>query len=512
MQGLQLTFNQLAESLNTAAVDLLIDTAGATDPSMRLMAMEALLKRSEPECGDVVLTSWETLDLHCRRLLRKKKQWLYPAIEKAIQERTSNLARAISATEALGINNVICLLVPIVETHPSEVIRVSAMEAILELAREVGRDARAERGQSSDRTRIVAALAESVQRYNKHRNDRLVDAFLMVCTWSDRELRALVAPDSPVESLLADRFRTTQRVGIVELLTGFLGRRNVPMFMKEILASRTDEVYRDFFLRMIGHEPSSIILRNLSEIGIPRCCFGDAKLMDQISPDHRAAAVFVYSQAHTDVIAYLRTVVAAINRGGPGVTTAAVLGLSKCEIPEAKVWLRAAIVLSGKDRIAIQADRNASLLEELIELLDNPDAALVRSVRRILKPLHVASMLDRLQALPEEHRRAIGRIVLVIDADAIPHIRDGLRHPVLKKRLAAIAAADALSAVDLLTDAFERISREDHQEARVRACEVMANAESLISLSLLQEMAALPPCPVRDAAVKALSKRSVAVA
>ncbi|TWU42832.1 hypothetical protein Poly41_11330 [Novipirellula artificiosorum] len=511
MQGLQLTYTQLAGSSNRAAVDVLVSMIDHPNPATRLMTIQALLRRSEPECGEAVLSRWESLDLECRRHLRNKKDWIAPAIENSLQQRDANLGRAIAATETLGVQAAVCHLIPIAEIHPSEVVRESATKTILELVHQLGRDARAERGQPSVRMPILARLAESVKRFSIHRNEDLVDAFLMVCTWGDAELRDLIAPDSQCRNRIAERLHRTSRVGIVELLTGFLHRRSVPPFILKILADRRDEVYRDFYLRTIGHEPSPIVQRNLAEVGIPTCCFGDAKLMDQISPDHRAAAVFVYNQAHADLMGYLRTVVAALKRGGPGVVTASVIGLGKCEVPNVKVWLRSAVVLASGDSAAIQADPNAQLLENMIQLLDHPDAALVRMVRRTLEPLHVDSMLDRLQALPAEHRRAIGRIVLTIDSDAIARIRDGLRHPVLKKRLSAIAAADALAAVDLLGDAFERISREDHQEARMLACEVMAHAESTRSLTLLKEMAALPPCPVRDAAIKALEHRGASL-
>ena len=95
----------------------------------------------------------------------------------------------------------------------------------------------------------------------------------------------------------------------------------------------------------------------------------------------------------------------------------------------------------------------------------------------------------------------------MIDPDAIERVRDALRHPVLKNRLEAIAMADALAVVDLLSDAFTHIAREDHQEARVRAAEVMSDATGDATLRLLQEMTDLPECPVRDAALAALEQR-----
>lgn len=96
---------------------------------------------------------------------------------------------------------------------------------------------------------------------------------------------------------------------------------------------------------------------------------------------------------------------------------------------------------------------------------------------------------------------------MMIDPDAINRVQDALRHPVLKKRLEAIAMADALAVVDLLSDSFAHIVREDHQEARMQAAEAMSQAEGEFTMQLLKELIDLPECPVRDAAIQAIDKR-----
>jgi len=508
MQGLSLSFQCLARSSNTAAVDLLVSMIADSDPVIRFSVIGAMLERPEKCCGEAVLAAWESLDFDCRRIVRKRKEWLEHAVERSLKEKGPDLSLAISATESLGIHSVVHLLVPIIETHPSERIRESASKTLLELVHQLGREARVGRMNPMVRPALIAALADSCKRYDKHRNVELVDAFLTLSTWDDAELRELLSAKSSCAKLIGRRFQTTERIAIIELLTGFIRKRNVPPFMIKIMAGRADELYRDVLLRTIGRDPSAIVLRNLQEMGMPRCCVGESELMDRVSPNLRAAAVHVYNRTHTDLLGYLRLLVAAVELGGPGCDAAVITGLNRCEVPPAKTWLRAAIILSSGDRDAIDTDPDSDLLERLIHLLDRSDTGLARSVRRILEPLHAKPMLERLQGLPIDHRRAMGRIIMMVDGDAIDRIRDGLRHPVLKKRLAAISAADAFATVDLLTDAFQRIALEDHQDARVLACQVMANAESSASLKLLNEMANLPPCPVRDAAIEAIEKRA----
>ncbi len=511
MHGPELTYSTLAQSRNVAATELLVFAATNPNPIVRGNALGAILKRSEPECPVAILECWDAIHPDCYQQLRRRQAWLCPAIEASLASQDKNLLHAIRATETIGLHSQIQALIPIAESHTNESIRTAASDALLQLAHELGHDARAKRDKPALRAPAIASLAECVTRASKHRNEKLIDAFLTLSTWGDPELRSFISAESQFWKLLARRMLTTQRVGIVELVAGFISRRNVPRFILDIIAKRTDDVFRDSLLRAIGSEPSTAVLKNLTELGMPQCCAGEEMLMGAISQDHRAAAVYIYNQTCSDRLAYLRTVVAALMRGGPGCVPAAISGLLRCEVPEASLWLKAATVICSGDPNQIASDPNAVLLQNLINMLDRNDPALVRAVRHVLGPLHADSMIEQLPNLSLGHQRAIGKIVMTIDFEAIDRIRDGLRHPVLTKRLAAIAAADALAAVDLLGDAFERIAREDHQQARVLACQVMSRASSETTLKLLNEMASLPPCPVSDAAVKAISFRKATI-
>lgn len=340
-----------------------------------------------------------------------------------------------------------------------------------------------------------------------HRNERLIDAFLIISTWGDSELRQGVARKSPTNELLCQRLAQSEHPAVIDLLAGFIRRRSIPESVTKLLQTRNDEAFRDAFLRKIGPEPSATILRNLQELGLPKCLRGGEAILDRITADLRAAASHAYAAAASDVVEALQVIVGSVMRGGVGVDSAATLGLSRCEIPTPEFWMRSALPVADGDPERLAEDPNAQLLKNLIELLGHHDAGLQRGVRRVLQPLHADSMLERLESLRPRSRRRLGKVVMMIDPSAIQHVRDALRHPVLSHRLQGIAMADALAAVDLLSDAFAHIAHEDHQEARVCAAQVMGDANGEATLGLLRQLTSLPQCPVRDAAVGALQKR-----
>ncbi len=203
----------------------------------------------------------------------------------------------------------------------------------------------------------------------------------------------------------------------------------------------------------------------------------------------------------------LHYVVGSVQRRGQSENAAATFAMTQCEIPDAELWMRAALPLADGDEQKILADQNANLLQRLIDLLDHPDPVLVDSVRRVLRPLHADQMLGRFESLRPRSRRRLGSVVQRIDPNTIERVRGALRHPVLNHRLQAIAMADALAAVDSLSDSFERIAQQDHQEARMQAAQAMGSANGKVTLGLLQQMTELPDCPVKDAAIEAIQKR-----
>jgi hypothetical protein len=291
------------------------------------------------------------------------------------------------------------------------------------------------------------------------------------------------------------------------LLAGFVRRRNLHDQIGQVIQSRDDETFRDALLRKISAEPTATAIRNLGEIGMPKSCRGGENILNSIAPHYRAPLIHLYVAANQDYLETLHLIAATVERTGAGCETAAAIGFSRCEVPDVDVWMRAALPVADGDEELIAGDDNARLLKRLIDLLGHPDPALERGVRRILGPLHAGEMLHRFQSLRPRSRRRLGRVVMMIDPDAIARVRDALRHPVLNNRLEAIATADALAAVDLLTDAFEHIAREDHQEARIRAAAAMSEAQSDATMHLLEEMTNLPECPVRDAALDAIQRR-----
>ncbi len=509
MSRLHTTFDTLSRSPIESAVDVLIYALDDSDPDIRARARKALVARNDTRSAGKIVQHWDALKPEEIELIRGKKQNFADIVNRQLQAGGDEAAQAIEAAEQLELTSSVLSLITLAESSGSLQIKRQAAEAVLSLVRNLGQRARQNRDQPTIRGPIVKRLIDSVESLATHRSERLVEAFLAVSAWQDRELRSLLERPTTSRDLLCAELRKSLEPGVIDLLAGFVRRRDLQGCVGQVIQSRNDSAFRDALLAVVGHETNSTIEKNLQSIGMPTCCQGAERIVDEVEIDQLPAIIHLYVAASHDTIQKLQVVAAAAERGGDRCMAAAAVGLMNCDTPDTAYWMRAAIPVADGNEAAIATNENARMLNRLIKLVQHSDGGIVRGVRHVLAPLHADNIIDRLESLRPRSRQRLGQVVLMIDPDAITRVQDALRHPVLGNRLNAIVMAESLACIDKLADSFAHIIREDHQDARVRAAEVMADATSKKTLALLQEMTELPDCAVRDAALAAIKKREL---
>lgn len=566
MKGLQRTYELLGRTDNRAAVAVLADGLQSKVQSIRSLAISTLVARPEREAADVILQNWGSLNDDDHAAIRGHASQINQSVKRCFAN-NKLLPSAIAACSTLRLYDQVDALANLVEKSSGLAIAKMAAGALVDLSMPIGEDARRNRPVSTVRGPYIDRLVESVRRFPQHRNEMMVDAFLIASTWSDVELRTWIIRDDAIGRLIQSRLRESEHPGIVDLLAGYLRRRRIPECVLQSVTARSEEIVGDAILRSIGDSPPAITRKHLSKIGIPRSLRGGVNRCVDIIPANRAAMVHLYSATGDSVEDVVPVAMHALHHWKqPDVVAAVVLALSRCPVPSVEWMMRAAIpvaklleadplpqasfenieasrsgqpqagsqqkeaaspddiatpVKASQTKIQPQAPRpslqslgaddldqlDSRIVAGLIDLLGHRDVGIAKAARRLLAPLHADTMLSRFEELRERSRRNLGRVVMRIDPGAIDRVRDTLRHPVLDRRLEAIGAADALSLVEVLAPSFVRIVKDDHQEARIRAAQAMANATDPVTESLLEDLMRLPESQVRDAAEAALASR-----
>ena len=100
-------------------------------------------------------------------------------IEKALKKTDESVIVAIDASEGLALTTSLPQIILLAESSGLRPVRNRASQAVLKVVEQLGADARADRDQSTIRGPVTARLADSIRRFSMHRNDQLVDAFLL---------------------------------------------------------------------------------------------------------------------------------------------------------------------------------------------------------------------------------------------------------------------------------------------------------------------------------------------
>nr|WP_271958140.1 hypothetical protein [Rubripirellula sp.] len=507
MQGQELSYAVLGRTRNEAAVDVLLSCLDSDLHEHQDMALSTLMQRREDRVPAKLLARWQQLKTSDHLLLKTRKTWFEGAVSQALKHRGSDTLTAIAAAESLELTKFIPMLVDLGETGETEEIRQRATSATLKLAHILGGRARCDRDAPTFRNPALERLHESLGNINKHGNLALADAFLVLSLWGDSELRKVMREPTPIRKLILERFLESSHIGVLDLLAGSIKRRQMDDHATALIQKRNDHAFRSVFLNSITPDPSSVVLKNLANIGMPASCRGDEKLLGKINENQIPALLHLYATCGTNPVKTLHLIASVAEKKNPAYDSVVCFALSQCSVPDSEIIVRAALHIAN-DETEVINNENARLLQRLIALIDHKDENIVRGIRRVIQPLHAESMLHRFQDLRPRSRRILGRVVMMVDPDALQRVSDAIRHPVLKNRIAAIAMADALAVVDLLSDSFEHIVQEDHLEARISAAEVMANAHGDATFGVLKKLADLPGCPVRDIALDAIQRRS----
>ena len=507
MPGIDLTYRTLARTRNEAAIEVLRLATLDPDPAVRSRALESLLERDEFRCRQLVLARWKDLADRDRKMVSGRARWLEPAVSAALEGGglVSAAVDVASKTEMFGM---LPKLIAVAEGGDAAT-GEKAVIAVTTMAESLGGEARRDHDRASLRGPALHRLGSLVRRATDETDPRLIDAFLAIATWSDGELRDLLDEETTRARLLR-RLATSERQPVLQLLAGFVRRRDMPSTVAAVIAARSDDGFRDVLLATVGGNPGETVFKNLQRVGTPACCKRPDGFWERLGPDSRAGLAHVAAATYVDPVRAMPLACRLAEEGGRGGDRAATNVLGRFQIPDADIWLRAAGTVAEGDPRRIRADENARLLERLIRLLDRPYPPLVNQIRRLLRPLHAEQALPRFERLRPRSRRRLGRVVRMVDPDAIDQIRERLRHPVLAQRLEAIAAAESLAAVDDLLGPLSMIAQGDHQEARRRAAQALGEAEGEASLMILKQMAEYPDSAIRDAAVAALRRRQQA--
>ncbi|MCM2372245.1 hypothetical protein [Aporhodopirellula aestuarii] len=568
--SLETTYRILAVSTRPESVDVLASGIAGGDAETRQRCFRTLAIRPCHRSHELLIENWtkyrdeivEATTTHRERFAATVVTELETELihgktadAEAGIERAKVLTQIVSA---LAIREAMPQLIDAAWKNTSHVVREYCVDTVLVLSNTWGKHARRQyAGQRTDpnversRLALTAHLLDCAKNFQKHRNEQLLDAFLVLSTWNDPALRSCLENESPCRTLILRRLRSSRLQAVMELLAGFIRRRTIPECVLGLMLQRCDAMYCETLLEVISPEPLPVTLANLKEFGLPDCLRGGVSLLRTLGTDRDSAIAHAYTMAMQHAPETIAVLLEILERhrvptaNSEHACDSVSICLSRCEVPKLDYWLQAvhseridAMLQPSADENPNTAsgavasdettadttdaaqgfslsesfeDRAAEVCLRLIRWAQSSNARFAKPAKRLLGELNINNMLPLFPTLSTDVRLRIGRMLMQIDSSTLDVVRDGLRHAVMRRRLEAIEFAQTLGLVELMIEPFKMIVHTDHQRARLAAAEALGTATCDSSANLLKELTTSPLGSLRDAAKESLSRRGIAV-
>jgi hypothetical protein len=481
-QPLNATFWVLTQPQNLASIEVLEFALRCEIPAIRIGGVQALLARNGSREMETIVRCIDLCDAEEISLLKSHSALFLTPVEAALASREPETRqRGLVAIAKLQLHELFHFLVASAESadDPQQVVSAQLLD---DLATEFGTIARKHSSYRAfpARERLLNDLLISVGRYSKHRNNAIVDAFLLCCHWDDdcyRELFSPMAADGFPVAL--KRLKQLNHDGANELMCGSFWANNPNHASLEILMDcdppKTLRMMSTLEKRFTA-TPS--LKRNFANVPLPLIKNLDLAAMQLDSIDVKSLLrLLVATGVNEDVLIHNVNFAAKSNDHDTNIECInAIRALRKL-----KSEIVVMVLSDCFDRPDIEPYEPPpwkasyrSALEKLLDSYYDLPSSLRIAVNSALSEFKTEDLFRHAEGWPESHVKAYGRIARLVDKDCLDFLTVEIHSQSHSKRANAIRMLRYLGNDEQLME-FAIIALNDPNESvRVEAVQAVA--------------------------------------
>jgi HEAT repeat protein len=508
------TFNVLRRSKNDTVGVVLLAELDSALPEIRENAIGAIVFRRSVTAHHELLKRWNNLESSLREVVKVRPARLSTTLRNIILEPTHELCEP-ACRVALEIDEYD--LIPVLahaaedETHEH---RQLLLDTMLQLADNLmyqlsqPRNYENKRDPQLMRVHVVSSLEASVDRYERHELDEIVEAFLVLSRHDNGALQNILAsPRHKAYPSVRNAFHHSQRAGVMRVVVALLECQPVSKLVLDTLADREDAEFVARFAAVVPDfgEKTVKCMKRIKVLGLTRC---PESLLD-IDPAQQAAVVKLLESMglpDEDTFGVYKVI---LQRGD---------AIARRIVAENLVRFRG----NDANELAIEALEDAdpdvqAIVTRQIRERGVPDAlslliaktesrfGIVRSAaQESLGEFRFERFAAVFEILSDEMKLTTGRLIRRADPEAIGKLLEELESRSRMKRMRGLQIAVAIEAVDDVVDGIiNRLSDDDYfvraEAAKALGCCAQDKAKDALRDALLDRSMA-----VQDAAESSL--------
>lgn len=525
--GLDITYRFLAKTENRAAADILAESIKSNDAQLRRHAVDSLLLRREPTGHMLVLKNVSRLTEEELRAAMKRPERLVRAITSLLNSKKSTATMAACEfAKQLMIYDVIPVFCATVGKTKDEASKKQLADAVVELTENyyqavgTGCDTVMKRKDRDGlRARIVGGLDQAVKEYAKHKNEKIVEAYLILIKYDNASFRqTLYQSEEDLTKEIIRQMSTSTRGGVLRLLLSFMDDPKMPKDVSVALSSRVDARFLEYLFHSIVDRPSKNLGETLSQFDGLAWAEPDHPVMEELDGKAQQGAISMLMLSAVDNEKKLEFIKWMLEKGKPEGRHAAAKALKRMDntaevnelilkyLHDDDPHVKAPLITEVRPRGIMGAMR---ILISLVA--DKMDDVTNAALKEAMPEFTFRSYLSRFESLENEIQQVVGNLVYRLDKDMTKELMNEMtvQSPVRRRR--AVSAAAKVGAVAELEPIVIKLLNDEDHTVRIAAAQSLADAKSVPSWNALRDAMFDRSVVVREAAERSIELLSHAI-
>lgn len=518
------TFDLLAQSRNSNAINALILALDVEDELIREQAVFALLQQQSTRGLVEVIRRYATHSPGVRKLLESHSQALDTAIRQCLLHGSRELQYC--GLEFVRLNHDFRQIPALVELFQNKRLVNHQPDRVTRTLRHlVGRLYEHFLDRSVDsiysrsflknakaiRREILSALMQAAGQLQEFdQPEEIMESLLILGNVDDAAIRKILWHSDPETRRLAELvLRESRHVGVMQLICDFTGVSYPNTKALEALAERQDPEFIAHLLRWLPEHPSELQQTNFRQIGQVAWLNAEQQDFSRIPPVLQCAVIRLISLLDLDMASKKQAQRWMLQHGTPAAKEAAIGMLRNPDPTEV-----AEMVLENLDSedpiqqawatCQLRAQHVPDAMNLLIEKIDSPLEEVRKAARQELASFDVDFVLEHFEEFSPQVCPSVGKLLMKLDPRCPLGFSRAMAHPLKKRRIQAARCAQALQLQGELVPALVALTEDSDDLVRRTSAEILATINTSAARQALVPLLSDENIRVREIAIKTL--------
>lgn len=521
------TFELLAQSRNSHAVNTLILALDVDTQSIREFAVSALIEQNSTRGLVEVVRRYTTHTPSIRKMLESRPEALDSAIKQCLQHGNPELQNC--GLEFVRITNdflQIPVLVSMLENkrllnhHPdltAQVLR-SLVGKLYEYFLNMTIDTVSPRSTLKDAPNIkrdalnaLVAAADHIQEFD--RPEEIVELLLILGDVNDTAIRKILwHSDEDIKQLIEQVLIDSKHLGVMQLICEFTDVNYPNTKALDAIANRDDPEFIAHLLRWLPERPSELQQANFKQIDNIIWLRDDRQEFWKIPSNLQTALIRLINMIDLDLVSKKQAQKWMLQNGTPDAKEAAIGLLNNLDSSEVTEMVLETLdsddpVQQAWATCQLRAQHVPDAINLLITKLDSPLMEVRSAAREELSSFDVNYVLEHFEEFNPQICSAVGKLLEKLNPKYMQEFNRAMAHPLRMRRIQAARCVQALELHEQAIPALAALTEDSDDLVRRTSAEILATISNPAARQALVPLITDQNTRIREVAVKALGSR-----